>query len=220
MKTSMGFRQCGHWTGRAVEGWTAISASQPLHWKWIIGTMKPVIVIVLVATWVDAQTLADIARRERERRHTSQKATRVITAEGITPAPAAEAAPGEAAKPVVEGAGAKPADGTKPEPGGPAAVKAALAAPPKPDPVAEFNAQLEKVRQRFRDLQDQEASLQLQVSQATNEVFAPITDPDTQQRAQSRLGEIQQRLTGVRQELEQTRKALDTLQAQGPAKPQ
>jgi hypothetical protein len=177
----------------------------------MFGLMKPVIVTVLLATSLDAQTLADIARRERARRQGTVRATRVVTAEGIVTAPPAAEAD---AKPAVEGA--KPAEG-KPQTAGPPVAQPAPPAPPPQDPaVAAFNAQLQKLRQRFRELQDMETSLQLQVSQLTNQVFATQTDVDTQQQTQTRLGEAQQRLTGVRLELEQTRKALDTLQAQGP----
>jgi hypothetical protein len=211
MNTPSSFRHCGQLTRGAVEGSTTTSPSQALHWKWMIGFIKPVIVMLLLITSVEAQTLADVARQERQRQARLRSTTRLVVVESSAPA----APPADPAQPAA--GGAKPEEGRTEQPSTPATAKPAPPpAPPRPDPAAEFNAQMDKLRARLRELQDQESSLQLQVSQITNQVFATITDPMTQQDAQTRLGETQQKLTGVRQELEQTRRALDQLQAQGP----
>lgn len=61
---------------------------------------------------------------------------------------------------------------------------------------------------------------QLQVTQATNLVFAPVTDEVTRSQAQSRLADAQNRLAAVRRELEDTRRALAAMETQGPPRRQ
>src|SRR6185295_5473321 len=50
-----------------ADGETETSFSQARHWKCIIEVMKPLVVILLLAVTVQAQTVADAARKERER---------------------------------------------------------------------------------------------------------------------------------------------------------
>src|SRR2546425_971218 len=59
-------RQWGQETRSAVEGAILRSPSQARHLKCIIALMKPLLVVLLVAVSVQAQSLADIARKERE----------------------------------------------------------------------------------------------------------------------------------------------------------
>src|SRR5688572_28898251 len=232
MKTSNSRLQFEQVTRDAGEGSMTTSLSQCLHRKCIVGIMKPIIVMLLLAISVQAQTLADIARQERERR-AKLKPTRVITGEGVRPtAPAVEGSkPGEArpaeAKPAVANEGDKaanpaatdkPATATEKSQAAPAQPAPAPPAPAKPDPAAAYNAELEKLRSRIRELQDQETTLQLQINQLTNQIFAPITDQASKDQAQARLGEVQQRLTSTRAELDQSRRTLDSLQLQGPPK--
>ncbi|PYS15037.1 MAG: hypothetical protein DMG15_05960 [Acidobacteria bacterium] len=67
----------------------AISRSQVVHLKCIMGLMRAFLVILLVAATLHAQTLADVARRERARR-AQLKPAQIIKAEGVpTPTPAA-----------------------------------------------------------------------------------------------------------------------------------
>lgn len=61
-------------------------------------------------------------------------------------------------------------------------------------------------------------ALMLQQNQVTNQVYAPVTDPATQQKSLAQLGEIQGRVAALRKELEDARRSLDALQLQGPAK--
>jgi hypothetical protein len=182
--------------------------------------MKPLIVILLMAISVQAQTLADIARQERARRAQINSTNRVVTSVVSIPEPAAQPAPAET-KPA-EG---KPAEG-KPTAGKPGeakpaepaanAAKPATPAPPAVDPVKEWNARADQVRRRVQELQDQETALQLQLNQITNQVFAPVIDQATKDQAQARLGEIQNQLTATRAELDQTKRTLDSMVQQGP----
>src|SRR5262249_21678950 len=140
MNTSTSASQEGHLTRSTREGTIAISCSQAVHLKCIMEPMKALLVILLVAVSVHAQSLADAARKERGRR-ANLKPAEVIKAEGV-PSPA----------------GAKAGEGKKPE------------EPPKPpiDPVKEYNDQLQKLRARVQALQDEEAATQLQISDLTN----------------------------------------------------
>lgn len=179
--------------------------------------MKPLIVILLLAVSVQAQTLADLARKERQRQ--AGLKARVLSIEGVqSAAPAADAAkPGDAAD--EKAVDRKAAAAAKEGPEKPAA--ATVSAPPKPpgpDPAAAWNAELDKLRARIRQLQDQETALQLQVNQLNNQIFAAVVDPAAQKQAQTRLGTTQQQLAATRTELDQTKKTLDGLQLQGPKK--
>ena len=167
-----------------------ISRSQAGHLKCIMEAMRAFLVILLVAVSVHAQSLADAARKERERR-AHLKPAPVIQAEGA-PSPA----------------GAKAEEGKKPE------------EPPKTpvDPVKEYNDLLQKLRARVMVLQDDEAATQLQINDLTNQINAPVVDQAAKDQAVARLGDARQKLPAVRQELDQTKKTLDTMQLQGPPK--
>ena len=152
--------------------------------------MRAFLVILLVAVSVHAQSLADAARKERERR-AHLKSAPVIQAEGA-PSPA----------------GSKAEEGKKPQ------------EPPKTpvDPVKEYNDLLQKLRARVMVLQDDEAATQLQINDLTNQINAPVVDQVTKDQTLALLGDARQKLAGVRLELDQTRKTLDTMQLQGPPK--
>jgi len=152
--------------------------------------MKAFLVILLVAVSVHAQSLADAARKERERR-AHLKSAQVIQAEGA-PSPA----------------GDKAEEGKKPQ------------EPPKTpvDPVKEYNDLLQKLRARVMVLQDDEAATQLQINDLTNQINAPVVDQGTKDQTLALLGDARQKLAAVRLELDQTRKTLDTMQLQGPPK--
>ena len=187
-----------------------MASSQPRHLKCIIGAMKALIVILLMAVAAQAQTLADAARRERARQ-AGLKPHRVITTESLRSAAgsgAASTSSGTAA-PAPPAANRPPVAETPKEPPKPA--------PPKIDPVKEWNDQLDKLRTKIRELQDQETAIQLQINQLNNQVFAPVIDQATKDQAMAQVGQTQQKLASVREELDQTKKTLDAKQLQGPA---
>ena len=176
--------------------------------------MKPLILILLISISVQAQSLAEAARKERERRANLHPSRVIISVE----APKAEeppptAAPAEQPKT----ADTKPGDakGAAPEP---SKELPKTQTPTTVDPVQVWNNQVNQLRARIRTLQDQEMALVLQQNQATNQVYAPVTDPATQERSLAQLGQIQQQLAAVRKDLEEAKKTLDAMQLQGPPK--
>jgi len=237
MKTSSSVLQWGHLTRLDRDGCTTTSPSQALHLKCIIGVMRALIVILLVAASVHAQSLADVARKERERRANLKPAV-VIKAEGApAPAPAAPAAEAPKAGEAPKAEEAKKPEEAKPNTAVPAAPADAKATdkpasdkpgekptePPKPqppavDPAKEWNAQLDKVRAKIQSLQDEEAATQLRINQLNNQIYAPVVDQAAKDQALAQIGDAQQKLSAVRLELDQTRRALETLQLQGPPK--
>ena len=241
MKTSSSVLQCGHFTRLDRDGRVMTSPSQALHLKCIIEVMRALIVILLVAASVHAQSLADVARKERERR-ANLKPAAVIKAEGA-PAPAAPAAgPAGPAAEAPKAEEAKKPEEAKPNTAAPADAKATDKSagsekpgeasdkpaekpkePPKPqppavDPVKEWNAQLDKVRAKIQSLQEEEAATQLRINQLNNQIYAPVVDQAAKDQALAQVGDAQQKLSAVRLELDQTRRALETLQLQGPPK--
>ena len=100
---------------------------------------------------------------------------------------------------------------------------AKLAPPPPPpipvvNPTARWNEEMNRARERVQELEGQEAALQLQINQLTNQFFAPVSDQSSRDQAQARLGETQNQLMAVRVELNKAKKTLDALQLQGPPK--
>lgn len=172
----------------------------------IISRMKTLALVLLLATVAQAQTLADAARKERERQ-AHLKSTRVIVAKG-TPAPST--APAKETQKPAAGSSTEPSAKETPAP------STAATTPEVTDPVKEWNDQVEKLKARIQELQDQETALQLQVNQVTNQFLAPVADQDSRAAAQAQLGETQSRLAAVQTELEQNQKTLDEMQAQGP----
>ena len=172
--------------------------------------MKPLVVMLLLAVSVQAQSVADAARKERERQ-SKTRSTRVIISSGTIseskPTPAAEEPKAADAK------GEKAKGPTEPSKEIPKAQ-----VPPASDPVQVWNNQLNQLRSKIRGLQDQEMTLLLQQNQVTNQVYAPVTDPATQERSLAQLGQIQQQIATVRKDLEEAKKRLDALQLQGPPK--
>jgi hypothetical protein len=185
--------------------------------------MKPLILILLLAVSAEAQTLADYARHERLRR-AQMPATRVYTnddARGVTVPEALklqEPVKSEAAN--SEGSQTNTAAQAVAAPAAPpataAGISTARAAAPQADPALKYRQDTERLRAEIRTLQDQEVALQLQVNQLTNQFFAPVTDEASRNQAQVRLGETQGRLTALRGVLEQTRRTLAAMEAQGP----
>ena len=174
--------------------------------------MKPLILLLLFAITLEAQTLADAARKERQRQAQVQS-KRVITTEDARsstlppPSPSGSSAAAEL-KPV-----AAPAPSAASSVGPAAKVPEVKSA----DPAAKYQQDVAALRAKLRGLQDQETALQLQISEFTNKFYAPVTDTASRADAQARMGEAQNRLTTVRGDLDAARKALAAMEAQGPA---
>jgi len=169
--------------------------------------MKVLVVLLFCTVCAQAQTVAEIARQERERQAKLRSATVITSIQSLK---ADEAKPAAAAAP----------DGAKTEPSKPTISEPAKDAPkpstPAVDPVQLWNQRVEQLRAKIRGLQDQELALLLQQNQVTNQVYAPVTDPETQQRALAQLGQVQQQIAVVKKELEEARKTLDGMMLEGP----
>src|SRR5215813_11306949 len=81
MNRGSSVRQWEQTTRSACDGGIESSRPQARHLKCIIGSMKPLVVMLLLAASVHAQTLADAAKKERERQSKS-RSTRVIISTG------------------------------------------------------------------------------------------------------------------------------------------
>src|SRR5579862_2676369 len=161
--------QCAHLTGSVLAGDISASASQALHLKCIIGGMRAFLVIVLAAVSVQAQSLADFARQERERQ-AHLRPTQVIigTGSGAT-VPAAQSS----------------------------AQKTENSNKPVVDPVAEYNEKIDKLRAKIRSLQDEETATQLQINDLNNQVYAPVVDQAAKDQALAVVGAAQTKLADV-----------------------
>ena len=191
--------------------------------------MKPLILILLAATYAAAQnpTIADIARQERARR-AQNPTTKVYTTKDITPAspavvdPEATVAPGTAVPLAVPTA--NPVAPGQPGPAGPAAAQPlspAAAAPEVPggvDPVEKWLADTEKMRANLRQMVDQETVAQLDINTITNRVYSPVTSVPERNRAQSELGLAQTRLQALRDQIAKARAELAARELEGPPK--
>ena len=210
MNTGSSLWQCGQVMRSASEGGIVSSRSQTRHLKWIIAPIRPLVVVLLIAAGVQAQSVADAARQERERQAKTHS-TRVIKSTG--PVKVEEPKPSTAA---VE----QPKTGDAKEAAVPEPSKEAQKSPAAttPDPAQAWNKKLDQLRASIRALQDQEMALLLQKNQVTNQVYAPVTDPATQERSLAQLGQIQEQIAGVRKDLAEAKKQLDALQLQGPPK--
>jgi len=156
--------------------------------------------MLLLAASVRGQSLVDAARKEKERQSKVQ-ATRVLVVDNSK---------SEAAKPKTEDTKSEETKQAQETP------KPQAQAPA--DPVKLWNEQLDQLRAKIRTLQDQELALLLQQNDLTNQVYAVIQDPTTQERSQSQLAQIQQQVAAVRADLNQAQKTLDQMLLEGPPK--
>src|SRR5262245_26799119 len=213
MNTGSSDWQWGQRTSSVCEGVMMTSSPQRRHLKSMIGFMKPLLVVLLMAGSVWGQSIADIARKERERQSKSRSTQKITSVETIKV---------EEPKPTVPAS--TPAKPEEAKESAPQSQTQASQAPLKPqasppvDPVQVWNNQLNQLRTRIRALMDQETSLLLQLNQANNQVYAPVTDPATHERALALVGQIQQQLEAVRKDLVTAKTMLDTMQVQGPPK--
>jgi hypothetical protein len=170
--------------------------------------MKSLILLLFVAMYSQAQSLPELARRERQRQ-AGQAPTVVFTADKAkgNETPAAPAGP-----PVPAAAESidKPAD---------PAVAAPAAAKPVDDRMKKYADELARLKARIVELQDRETATQLQINDAKNQFLAPVTDTTSRQQAQTRLSQAQAQLGAVQKELADTRLALQVLESLGPPKP-
>jgi hypothetical protein len=153
--------------------------------------MKALIAILLVAVSVQAQSLADAARKERERR-AHLKPAEVIEAQGF---PASTGTQGEDMQPEVE---------------------AATPQPPAVDSIKEWNEQIRGLLAKIQALQVEETATELQINDLNNQIFAPVIDQATKDQALAHLGEARKKLAALGLELDQTTQNLETIQIQGP----
>jgi hypothetical protein len=151
--------------------------------------MKVFLVVFLTAISVQAQSLADLARQERDRQAHLKPAQVIIgTGSGASVAAGQTAVPKtDAAKPVV-------------------------------DPVKEYNDQVDKLRAKIRSLQDEETATQLQINELNNQVYAAVVDQAAKDQALTVVGAAQMKLADIRKELGEVRTSLEALEAQGPPK--
>jgi hypothetical protein len=192
--------------------------------------MKPLILVLLLAISAEAQSLADYARHERLRRE-QMRASRTYTnddARGLTvpealklepvesEASSSAVSPTNAVSPVNNVTPARAATTTAPAAAAASTPPGAAAPQARPDPAQKYRQDTERLRAEIRTLQDQEVALQLQVNQLTNQFFAPVTDQASRNQAQAGLADMQGRLTALRGVLEQTRRTLAAMEAQGP----
>jgi hypothetical protein len=191
--------QWGHARRSAADGAITISPSQDRHWKWIFASITSVLPILWISGALQAQSIADAARQERQRQ-ANLKAAHVVTPSGPVQVQEPKAADSTSA---VQGP-------QKEEPKKPSK--------PAVDPAEAWNKQLEELRTKVRALQDRELDLLMRQNETTNQVYAPVTDPASQERAQAQLADIQQQLAAVRKDLDEARKKLTAMQAQGPPK--
>ena len=205
----------GHCMDSERDGGIAMSFSQVRHLKCIIGVMKALLLVLLVSVTVQAQSIADAARKERDRQ-AKVHSNVVVTETGAPTAPTEPAATVPAA-PATEGA--KPADSTAATATTATATTAKDVSKPKtPQALDLWKAKQDQLRAKVRDLQDQETALALQQTDIQNQVYAPVVDPAVKDQAQAALAQNQERLAKVRGDLDAVKKELDAMQLAGPPK--
>ena len=184
--------------------------------------MKPLILILLAATYAAAQTptIADIAREERARRAPSTSNKVYTTADIKTPEPKVEV--DAAGAPAPEGAPAAAAAtpaaaGAATSTSAPAAANTPATAPAV-DPLQQWLAETDKLRNQIREIIDQEAVAQLEINSIQNRVNAPVTTVAQKDRALTELGVAQGKLTGIREDLSKKRAELQARELAGPPK--
>jgi hypothetical protein len=144
----------------------------------------------LLAISVQAQSLADLARQERERQ---AKAHSTIVVKEKGPEPASTAGDDKS--------------------------KESLK-PPAVDPAELWNAKADLLRTKIKELQDQNTALELQQTEQQNLVYAPVVDPAVKDEAQASLNLTMQQLAKGREDLDTSKKELDAMMAEGPPKKQ
>src|SRR5262245_52944301 len=189
--------------------------------------MKPLVLILLAASYAAAQsnpTIADIARQERARRG-QNAGTKVYTTADIKtlpPSPPPELGLGNTPAALIDApaVGILPVPGATPAAGATPTTAAAAPETPKEDPVQKWLEETEKLRAQLRQLVDQETATQLEINQITNRIYTPVTSVPDRDRAQAELGIAQVRLQALREQIFKARAELQAREQEGPPKKQ
>jgi len=160
----------------------------------------------LFAVAVEAQSLPDVARQERERR-ASLKPVFVLTPENLKESATASTT---TSTPVTDEAKQAPADDAS-------AKKAEVAR--KEEAAKKYAELVSTLRVKIVALEDQQTAVQLLINDLKNQFLAPVSDSALQAQAQAKLDQAQIQLTATQRDLAETRKQLQLLEAQGPPKP-
>jgi hypothetical protein len=176
--------------------------------------MKPLILMLLFAVSVKAQSLPEVARKERERQ-AKVTSVHVFTNEDAKAAPTRPESTTPAGRLVsAQGTPAAPATEPAPEP-----KPAQIVIVPGNDRVRRYNEDLARLRARVVQLGDQSTALQLQLVDLKNQFLAPVTDTITRNQVEARIQQVQQQLNATESELAGTRRAIQVMEAQGPPRP-
>jgi hypothetical protein len=184
-----------------------------------MGDMKPLILMLLLAISANAQSITDVARRERERK-ANTKPTAVLTTNtaGVPERP----------QPEVKSSDAKPEDikpATVPAPAAPAKVAeqalkvAEQAVKVEDEALKRYNEELSRARAHVIELQDRQLALQLHFQDLKNTFLAPVTDPSARDNAQAQMTDTQVQIQENLRELAEAQRQVEVLVAQGPPKP-
>jgi 3-oxoacyl-ACP reductase-like protein len=173
--------------------------------------MKPLILMLLFVIAVEAQSLPEVAQKERVRQ-AKVKSVHVYTNEDAKTAPTrpestTAAAPAQATAPSAPAAAPAPA-----------AKPAEIVIVPN-DRVRKYNEDLARLRARAVQLGDQSTTLQLQLVDLKNQFLAPVTDTITRSQTQTRIEQVQQQLVATENQLVETRRSIQVMEALGPPKP-
>ena len=152
--------------------------------------MKVLLVTLLLAVSVQAQSLGDVARRERLRQ-AHLKPDVVIKGQGFPPS-------------TVQPKGMQPE------------VEAVTPVPLTVDSTREWNEQIRRLLAKIQDLQAMETATELQINELNNKIFAPVIDQPTKDQALASLEEAREKLAAVGLELSQTTQNLETIEILGP----
>jgi len=164
--------------------------------------MKSFILLLFVAIYSQAQSLPELARRERQRQ-SAQSPAGVLTGD-------------KADKTKDSGS---PAAGTPAAPSAATAQAPAVPAKPADERMKKYADDVARLKVKILELQDRETATQLQINDAKNQLLAPVTDTTARQQAQTRLSQAQAQLSAIQKELADSRRALQVLESVGPPKP-
>ena len=173
--------------------------------------MKPLILILLAAVGVQAQSIADAARKERARQAQVQT-TKIFTNQNVKGQDSKEP------RDPLEISTTKPVEKPAPEPDEaeePAAPKGETVV----DAVNKWTDETSKLRAKVRDLMDQDTAAQLEINGFSAQINAPVTSQSAKTQAQKNLDTAQKKLAGIRAELSKVRGELQEKDLAGPPPP-